>query len=132
MFLNLETDYAIRIVNCLAKENKRLDAKTIATKTGVTPKFTLKILHGLVAGGIAKSYKGAGGGYTLAKDAKDISLLEVVELVYGDLGISQCQGSGECTHPNGFCRFRSVFNDASDYLKEQFSNTNFAGNNAEE
>ena len=32
MFLNLETDYAIRIVNCLAKENKRLDAKTIAAE----------------------------------------------------------------------------------------------------
>lgn len=125
MFLNLETDYAIRIVHCLATENKRLDAKTIAAKTGVTPKYTLKILHGLVAGGIAKSYKGASGGYTLAKDPKDITLLDVVEQAHGDLGISQCQGGGECTHPNGFCRFRSVFDDVSEYMKEKFSKITF-------
>ncbi len=126
MLLNLETDYAIRIVNCLAEANNRLDAKTIAARTGVTPKFTLKILHGLLGGGIVKSYKGAGGGYTLAVPAKEITLLQVVELVCGPLEISHCQrGDDGCTHPNGLCSFHGVFGDVSHYMRDKFSKVTF-------
>lgn len=127
MFLNLETDYAIRIVHCLAKENARIGAGKIAEKTGVTPRFTLKILHGLVASGIVKSYKGAAGGYTLARPAEEITLLEVVEQVCGPLGISQCQSDGSgCTHPGGICCFRSVFDDVSAYMRDKFSKETFS------
>ncbi len=123
MLLNLETDYAIRIVQCLAKEDK-LDAKSIAAKTGVTPKFTLKILHGLVSAGIVKSFKGAAGGYALAKEPQDITLLEVVEQVYGTLEVSRCDGEG-CTHPDGICSFRGVFNDVSEYMRKKFAQVTF-------
>ncbi len=123
MLLNLETDYAIRIVQCLAKSGK-LDAKTIATKTGVTPKFTLKILHGLVSADIVKSFKGASGGYALAREPRDITLLEVVEQVYGTLEVSRCNGEG-CTHPDGLCSFRSVFDDVSSYMRKKFSEITF-------
>lgn len=129
MLLNLETDYAIRIVSCLAESESRSDAKTIAAKTGVTPRFTLKILHGLVSGGIVKSYKGANGGYTLARPAEEITLLEVVELVCGPLEISQCQrGSEGCTHPEGLCKFRGVFGEISRYMKDKLSEVTFKSN----
>ncbi|MEG1887863.1 MAG: Rrf2 family transcriptional regulator, partial [Oscillospiraceae bacterium] len=75
MFLNLETDYAIRIIDCLSDVESKIDAKTIADETGVTPRFTLKILHRLVSSGLVKSYKGAKGGYILAKAPGEITLL---------------------------------------------------------
>ncbi len=131
MFINLEADYAIRIVHALANEKNRMDAKSIAAKTGVTPKYTLKILHGLVSANIAKSYKGANGGYTLARPAEEITLLEVVEQVCGPIEINLCQSSGECTHPKGICRFYSVFKDASEFMKEKFGNITFAEKNEE-
>ena len=123
MLLNLETDYAIRIVQCLAK-NGKLDAKTIASKTGVTPKFTLKILHGLVSADIVKSFKGASGGYALAREPHNITLLEVVEQVYGTLEVSRCNNE-TCTHPDGLCSFRSVFDDVSKYMRKKFSEITF-------
>ena len=58
MILNLETDYAIRIVHYLAEVGERRDAGKIAEKTGVTLRFSLKILRKLVAAGIIRSYKG--------------------------------------------------------------------------
>ena len=75
MFLNNETDYAIRIISCLAESSDRVDAAGIAEKTGVTLRFTLKILHRLVQGGIVKSFKGNKGGYILARPAEDITFL---------------------------------------------------------
>ncbi len=76
MHITLESDYAVRIVYCLAQNGGRLDAASIAEQTGVTLRFSLKILRKLVAGELVKSYKGAGGGYELARDPHEISLYE--------------------------------------------------------
>ena len=44
MHITLESDYAVRIVSCLAKNGGRMDARSIAEETGVTLRFSLKIL----------------------------------------------------------------------------------------
>lgn len=69
MYITLEADYAVRIVNCLAKNGSRMDAKALSAATGVTLRFSLKILRKLVAQGIVRSYKGTQGGYELARRA---------------------------------------------------------------
>ena len=115
MFLNSETDYAIRIISCLAECNDRIDAAGIAEKTGVTQRFTLKILHRLVQGGIVKSFKGNKGGYVLARPSDEITLLQVVEEIYGPLNLSRCHSDGSCgcTHPNGFCEYKDSSRNSS-------------------
>ncbi len=52
MHITLETDYAVRIVDCLAREQKRMGAQAIADETSVTLRFALKILRKLVGSGI--------------------------------------------------------------------------------
>ena len=42
MHINLESDYAVRIVQCLAREKERLDAQTISERTAVSLRFSLK------------------------------------------------------------------------------------------
>lgn len=127
MFLNNETDYAVRIVSCLAKKDMKMDAASISEETGVTLRFTLKILHRLVVGGIVKSFKGNKGGYKLARPAGEITLLDVVEEIYGPLSLNRCKADGECgcTHPDGFCEFKDVFSDVTTYIRCKFSHTNF-------
>ncbi|MBQ4153734.1 MAG: Rrf2 family transcriptional regulator [Clostridia bacterium] len=134
MFLNNETDYAIRIVSCLAEQSGRLDAASIAQHTGVTQRFTLKILHRLVLGGIVRSFKGNKGGYVLARPAKEITLLEVVEEIYGPLTLNRCLDNGECgcTHPNGFCDFKDVFSDVTTYIRCKLSHVTFEHRSAKE
>ena len=120
MFLNSETDYAIRLMSCLARTNDKTDARTLANMTGVTPKFTLKILHRLVSSGLAVSYKGKNGGYSLAVPAEQVSLLDIVEVMIGNIEVSRCQGTEHCTNPQGICRLREVFNDVSNYMETKF------------
>ena len=45
MHITLESDYAVRIVSRLARQGGRMDAKRIAEETGVTLRFSLKILR---------------------------------------------------------------------------------------
>ena len=61
MHITLEADYAVRIVNCLTRCKTRMDAKSLASATGVTLRFSLKILRKLVAQGIACIGNLAGG-----------------------------------------------------------------------
>ena len=45
MHITLESDYAVRIVYCLAQRGTRMNAASIAEETGVTLRFSLKILR---------------------------------------------------------------------------------------
>lgn len=115
MHITLEADYAVRIVWCLVKENKRLDAKTISEETTVTLRFALKILRKLVSGGLVKSFKGTQGGYELAKKPSEISLNDVIETVEGKYVLSRCLSEqyGCNRGMSGHCQFQRIFDDIS-------------------
>ena len=67
MQITLEADYAVRMIYELAADGGRTDGNALAQASGVTVRFSLKILRKLVAAGLVHSYKGAAGGYELAK-----------------------------------------------------------------
>lgn len=116
MRITLESDYALRIVTALATHAERLDAKSLADETSVTPRFALKILHKLVQGGIVRSYKGTKGGYTLSKDAASITLKEIIELIDGPIIIARCVESGEScalNHDKSACAYHHIFDTLS-------------------
>ncbi len=127
MFLNSETDYAIRIVQCLSEANGRIDASTVSDLTGVTQRYALKILHKLTKAQIVKSYKGAKGGYVLAKPPKEITLYDVYTVICGPISFSKCEGNqGSCSHPAGACSFRGTFEEVSRFMTERFKKVNFS------
>jgi Rrf2 family protein len=126
MHITLEADYAVRIVTCLAKYNRRLDAKTISEKSCVTLRFALKILRKLVENGIAKSFKGATGGYELAKPANQITLRDVIETVEGTYYFSRCLNEN---HPpcsqSCQCQYQTAFNEITETVREKLESYTF-------
>ena len=89
MHITRETDYAVRIVYCLANSDGRRDANSISKEMGVTLRFSLKILHKLTQSGIVKSYKGSKGGYELARPASEINLKQIIEATEGTYKIAR-------------------------------------------
>ncbi len=128
MFITLETDYAVRMVYCLAKENRRLGANEISEQTGVTLRFTLKILRKLVAGNIVKSFKGVYGGYELTKAPQEITLREVVETIDGPVILARCLGNDYvCSGVDkGSCFFSHKFHDISKLVSDKLDEITFA------
>lgn len=134
--ITLESDYAVRIVSCLAQGNGRMDARRIAEETGVTLRFSLKILRKLVTGGLVCSYKGTKGGYELARPASQISLCDVIETVEGPYALSRCVGEPDyrCNrNPDGSCcKFRRVYAEISDMVRRRLGQVTFAGDEKKE
>ena len=95
MRITLESDYALRILTAMAEYDGVTDAKTISADTSVTQRFTLKILHKLVQGGLVQSFKGVNGGYKLKAAPEQITLKQVIELIDGPIAIARCLDSGE-------------------------------------
>ena len=114
--MTLEADYAVRIVYELASSGGRIDASALAEASGVTVRFSLKILRKLVAAGLILSYKGAAGGYELAKKPREISLCDIVEAIEGVKGDYQCTREKE-----GTCTFQCVFEKLSQDLRQQLT-----------
>lgn len=139
MHITLETDYAIRIVDCLARNGGKTDASAISSATDVPQRFALKILRKLVHRGIVKSYKGAQGGYELVDKPREITLRRVVEAVEGEYNFSRCLSDdyrcshNECGAENKpcSCRFRSVYDKISVMVRNELDKVNFAVNESE-
>ncbi len=72
-----------------------------------------------------KSYKGAHGGYMIAKDPKDITLREVIEAVEGPFMISRCQQDDYCC-TNTSCRVHNIYAEISYMVRDKLDSYNFA------
>ncbi len=60
-------------------------AETISDKYGISVAYLLKIMKQMVKANVLRSKRGPRGGYTLARPAKEITLLEIIEAVDGPI-----------------------------------------------
>ena len=127
MHINLESDYAVRIVQYLAQSNERRDAQSIPDSTSVSLRFTLKIMRKLVAADIVQSFKGAHGGYTLSRPASSITLRQVIEAVEGPYRFSRCVDNGYACNCSSVtaCPFHSVFDDITQMVIQKLDEATF-------
>ena len=128
MYITQETDYAIRIVYCLAKSGARRDARSISEEMCISLRFALKILGKLAQGGLVSSFKGNRGGYELARSAKDISLKDVIDVVEGPWRLTRCaDDSAACNRSaHDTCAFRREMCRISQRINEELAAVNFA------
>jgi Rrf2 family transcriptional regulator, iron-sulfur cluster assembly transcription factor len=90
--LTSAADYAVRAMihlACLPEGGVAL-RNEIADAQRIPPSFTAKILRSLVRAGLLRSSRGVHGGFTLARPAAEINMLEVVEAIEGPLSLADC------------------------------------------
>lgn len=126
MQITRQADYAVRAVLHLARNSDiRTSTSIIAEEQKIPPSFLAKIISQLSIAGLLHTSRGARGGVTLAREAKDITLLEVVEAIDGPIQLNECVGNaGACSFESN-CPLQSVWCDAQDELVQRLKNTNF-------
>jgi Rrf2 family protein len=87
MKLTRASDYALHALAYLAAQGgeRPVPSHIVAEAQGIPERFLLKVLKPLVSAGVLRSVKGPNGGYRLARSAKDVTILEVVEAVDGPI-----------------------------------------------
>jgi Rrf2 family protein len=128
MQITRQADYAVHAVLYLAKikSGERVATSTVAKEQRIPPSFLAKIISQLSVAGLLHTSRGARGGVTLARDPKDITLLEVVEAIDGPIQLYECVSKGGVCPFNDQCPIRTVLREAQDELVARLKKTDFA------
>ena len=96
--LSQKSDYGLILLSNLARAKKRIAISQIANKNQISPKFLSQIAQELKKAGILASKEGVLGGYSLAKSASKIKILDVLKVLDGELVEGKCfEDDHECT-----------------------------------
>jgi Rrf2 family protein len=94
-----KVDYAVRALLELAAGDKgRMTRDELAAAQHIPPRYLEAILGQLRQAGLVQGQRGSSGGYTLARDADEITIAEISRAVDGPLSLVQGQRPESVTH----------------------------------
>jgi len=127
MRLTRAAEYAIRCMVYLAQQGRGVltSRQEIADKADIPTHFLAKIAQDLARADLIEIRQGAGGGFVLAKNPAEISLLEVIETMIGEIYLNDCvarPGSCKITYD---CAVHGVWMKAREQLRDTLRQVTF-------
>ncbi len=94
------TDYGLLLMTTMARKSNVSvhNARDLAEITKLPLPTATKVLKQLLQSGLLTSHRGINGGYSLAKDASEISLEEIIAAIEGPIALTECS-----TDVTGLC-----------------------------
>ncbi len=116
MLRNNASAMAIRAAFFLALQpsGKLSPVREIAKRTGLPEPYLAKIIRQLVSAGLVRAFRGPGGGITLSRPARAITLWDIVRTIEGSpetelcvLGLQACSEQTPCPVHHQFALIRA-------------------------
>ena len=129
MRLTRAGEYAVRCVMCLAKNGgteRVVSRQDVAACGDIPPHFLAKIAQQLSRAGIIEILQGARGGYRLTVALQDLTLLQVVEAIIGEIFLNDCVIRPESCRASAGCAVNNVWLQARDQLRQTLAQVTFA------
>ncbi|QDT49768.1 HTH-type transcriptional regulator IscR [Symmachiella dynata] len=124
--LSQTVEYALRAIVSLANEAPAAQTNVqIAKVTKVPSAYLSKVMASLNRAGLVHSQRGPNGGFTLAKNPEDLSLLEVVNAVDPIRRIETCP-LDIASHGTRLCPLHRRMDNAIKTVEQAFANTTLA------
>ena len=127
MRISRTTEYGLAAVVCVAQNcaDGRVMAGRIAKEYDFPTEYLLQVMQQLVRAGILTSKKGPNGGFNLARPAKEINMLEIVEAIDGPVIVPM--NLVEQTEGKPFAkRIEKIFLDVSEAMKVSYAKVKLA------
>jgi Rrf2 family protein len=123
--LSQTVEYALRAMLHLAsREGEVISADRIADTTDIPAGYLAKIMRDLVVAGQVLSFRGPGGGFSLARDPARVTLLDIVNAVDPIVRIDRCPLRRPCRE--GLCALHRRLDDAVAVMERSLSSTTLA------
>lgn len=128
MRLTRAGEYAVRCVLYLAKQGKGklVSRKEIAEQTDVPPHFLAKIAQQLAKASIIEIMQGANGGYRLIMAPEEVTLLDVIEAIIGEIALNDCVTRPQTCRASKACTVHRVWSKARKELRDTLRSADFA------
>jgi Rrf2 family protein len=126
--ISRKIDYGLRAMIHLAglPAGRIASLQDLSSTLSLPREFLAKILKGLAAKGLVRPTRGAHGGYQLARPARDVSFLEVIEAVEGPVQLNVCLDHKDRCDVSGSCTMYHVWKDGQERMLEVYRRTSLA------
>lgn len=114
--LTFYSDYSMRVLMYLGlREGRVCQVSEIAAAYGISHNHLLKVVHGLAGGGFVHTFRGKGGGLTLARAPGKINLGRVVRAAEGPIRLVECmRGADNHCVITGVCSLKGILRQATE------------------
>lgn len=121
MRLSARSEYGLLALIDLATSGagRPLATRELAEGRGIPSAFLEQLLADLRRAGLVRSTRGPRGGFSLARDASEISALDIVEALEGSIAPSVCAPDA-CGREEG-CAAASVWGNVSEAVRDALS-----------
>jgi len=120
MKISTKGRYGLRILLDLAlheNDTPRL-IRDIARSQQISEKYISRLIIDLRRGGMVRSIRGAKGGFRIAKEPREITLLDIVEVMEGPLSIVDCVRVPEKCMRNDKCAAHEIWHKLNSEIRE--------------
>lgn len=126
MRLALQTDFALRTLMYVATRGERVKASDVASFFDISSAHVAKVVNQLARLGYLRSVRGIGGGIELSRDAREISVGEVVMAFEGNMHLLDCVSMQNVCVIESFCKLKDVLSEAERIQFEYLSSVSLA------
>ncbi len=129
MRLTQKSKYAVRALMELALNEcgKPLGVAEIARRQRIPERFLEQIFGDLRRANIVESRRGARGGFCFAMPTEEISVLDIVEILDGEVRPARCSAGGTCYIADApLCATSKVWDEAREALEDVFGRYSIA------
>jgi Rrf2 family protein len=125
MKLSTRGRYGVRTLLDLAlhQEEGLVLLKDVARRQEFSLQYLEHLIAPLIAAGLVKSTRGAGGGVSLVKPPAEITLGEAVQLLEGPIAPVDCVNDPELCHRSSFCVTRDVWIEMKEAISRVLDST---------
>ncbi len=117
------TDYGTVVLAFMAQDPEGVHtAADVAEKTHLALPTVSKLLKLLGRGGLVTSYRGAHGGYTLARPADEITAIQIIDAIEGTFGITECSVHERQCNLEAVCAIGQTWQGINGYIREMLKN----------
>jgi Rrf2 family iron-sulfur cluster assembly transcriptional regulator len=127
--LTQKSKYAVRALVELAlnEDDSPLGVAEIARRQYIPERFLEQIFGDLRRANVLESHRGAHGGYRFAMPTEEVSVLDVVEILDGEVRPARCSAGGGCYIADApLCATSKVWDEARVVLEEVFGRYSIA------
>lgn len=129
LHINKMTDYGLRVIRAICSADSEIvTSRLISEKENIPNAVLMKVLRVLKQNNILTSSRGRGdksGGYSLSVHPKDLTLLDIITALEGDIFLNECvQKNSDCCFRNN-CTISKEFHRINEVLKYELSKISF-------
>lgn len=123
MKLSTKGRYGVRILLDLAthQSDSPRTLQMISTSQKISLKYMSRLLPKFAKAGVVSALRGAEGGYRLLRDPKDLTFLEIIEIMEGPTHLVPCRKASKPCKWLDSCPMTSVWDTLTEQVRQVFA-----------